>query len=179
MPETPATLQTQRLLLRRWKPSDIAPFIRMNAEADVMRFFPAPLSPAQTRQSYARIQAEFEACGYGLFAAETLESGDFIGFIGFHRAQFAASFCPCIEIGWRLDSRYWGNGYATEGANACLKHGFSQLGFTEIYSFTAALNKPSERVMQKIGMQFHQHFDHPAVAEGHILRPHICYKISK
>ena len=172
-------IETPRLLLRRWKESDIAVFTKMNLDAEVMRYFPAPYSEERTKQSYDAIQEEFAKYGYSLYAAEEKSSGNFIGFIGFHWARFDADFCPCIEIGWRLDKDYWHKGYATEGAKACLQHGFDHLGFDTIYSFTAVKNLPSEHVMQKIGMHFYQFFDHPQVPDDHPLKPHVCYVISK
>jgi Acetyltransferases, including N-acetylases of ribosomal proteins len=170
-------IETQRLVLRSWLESDLEPFIRMNSDSEVMRFFPNTLEPAQTEQFYNNILQEFSEYGYGLYATEEKESGNFIGFIGFHWAIFDVAFCPCIEIGWRLDKKYWGRGYATEGAKACLEHGFTNLNFDEIYSFTGIINLPSQRVMQKIGMQFEQYFEHPKVSEGNPLRPHVCYRI--
>ena len=172
-------IETERLILRPWKESDLTPFIRMNRNSEVMRFFPDTLEPAQTEQLYRDLVQEFSEYGYGAYAAEEKVSENFIGFIGFHHARLAVSFCPCIEIGWRLDRAYWDKGYATEGAKACLLHGFSNLNLDELYSFTSMLNHPSQRVMQKLGMQEALHFDHPEIPEGNPLRPHICYRIQK
>ena len=171
-------IETERLLLRPWRESDLAHFIRMNKDAEVMRFFPSTLKSAQTKQFYKDILQEFLEYGYGLYATEEKERGSFIGFIGFHWAWFKADFCPCIEIGWRLNKQYWGKGYATEGAKACLEHGFTNLKFDKIYSFTSICNNASQKVMQKIGMQLEQYFDHPDIPEGHPLRPHICYRVN-
>ena len=170
-------IHTPRLILRQWKTEDLPEFARMNADEQVMRFFPATMTPEQTQALYERIQREFVQRGYGLYAAQLRNSGEFIGFIGFHRAEFDADFCPCVEIGWRLSARHWGQGYAPEGARACLEHGFSRLGLDAVYSFTAVVNEPSQRVMQKIGMKQHCHFDHPNVAQNDRLRPHVCYRI--
>ena len=172
-------IETERLLLRRWLESDLDAFTSMNADATVMRYFPATLSANETRAFYDSIQQEFSEYGYGLYAAEEKKSGDFIGYIGFHWSRFDMDFCPCIEIGWRLDKQYWNKGFATEGAAACLKHGFDNLGFEEVVSFTATSNVPSQRVMQKIGMQFVRYFEHPRVAEGHPLRLHVFYRTDK
>lgn len=168
-------METPRLLLRRWQQSDVDDFIKMNADPQVMRYFPAPYSSERTQQFYAAIQEEFAECGYGLYAVQEKSSGAFIGFTGFHRAAFNASFCPCVEIGWRLASAYWNRGYATEGAKACLAHGFTSLGFEKVYSFTALQNLPSQRVMQKLGMQFYENFEHPDLPDNHPLKPHVCY----
>ena len=172
-------IETQRLLLRRWQESDIEAFTIMNADTDVMRYFTAALSSEETKSFYDSIQQEFSEYGYGLYAVEEKDSGCFIGYIGFHWSRFDMDFCPCIEIAWRLDKRYWRKGYATEGAKACLEHGFENLSFNEVVSFTAIENIASQRVMQKIGMQFERYFEHPKVTEGHPLRPHVFYRIKK
>ncbi|RUS46182.1 GNAT family N-acetyltransferase [Cohnella sp. AR92] len=169
-------IETPRLLLRDWTDADLSPFRRMNADEQVMRFFPNALSFSQTDTFYRSIRDEFDECGYGLYAAESKESREFIGFIGFHRASFEADFTPCIEIGWRLKHEAWGRGYATEGAEACLRHGLGELAFPEVYSFTAEINKPSSRVMEKIGMAFVKTFDHPRVEPDSPLRKHVLYR---
>ena len=172
-------IKTPRLLLRRWRETDLGAFTKMNADPEVMRHFPEAYSEERTKQFYNIIQKEFSEYGYGLYAVEEKSNSSFIGFIGFHWARFAADFCPCIEIGWRLDKDYWNKGYATEGAKACLEYGFAHLGFDSVYSFTSNKNIPSQRVMQKIGMRLYQHFEHPEIAENHPLRPHVCYVIDK
>lgn len=172
-------IETPRLLLRRWEHADLGGFTAMNADPQVMRYFPQPYSEARTLQLYDAIQKEFAEYGYGLYAAQEKSSDAFMGFIGFHWARFDADFCPCIEIGWRLGREFWNRGYATEGAKACLAHGFSRLGFERVYSFTSVTNLPSQRVMQKIGMRPYTSFEHPEVAAGHPLRPHVCYAIDK
>ena len=173
--EKKAIIETERLTLRRWQDNDIEPFIAMNSDPEVMRYFTGTLSAEQTRNFYEVIQKEFAEYGYGLYAAEEKISRDFMGFIGFHWARMDMDFCPCVEIGWRLAHRYWGKGYATEGAAACLQHGFEQLGLDKVYSFTAVGNIASQRVMQKIGLQQELFFDHPGIPEGHPQRAQVCY----
>lgn len=172
-------IETSRLLLREWREEDLEPFIAMNRDPRVMRYFPEPYSPERTRAFYGRIQREFAERGCGLYAAEEKSSGRFMGFIGFHGADFQAEFCPCVEIGWRLDTPFWNRGYATEGAKACLALGFGQLGFDQVYSFTAVQNLPSRRVMEKLGLAFYTSFDYPRIPDGHPLRPHVCYRITR
>ena len=168
-------LETPRLLLRNWQESDLEFFTKMNANPEVMRYFPDPYSRERTKRLFEAIQLEFADFNYGLYATEEKATGLFMGYIGFHRARFAADFCPCVEIGWRLGSAFWNKGFATEGASACLEHGFNNLKFNKVYSFTATKNLPSERVMQKIGMTMDRYFDHPGVPENHPLRPHVLY----
>lgn len=110
---------------------------------------------------------------------EVKATNEFIGFIGFHTATFESDFTPCIEIGWRLKKEAWGKGYATEGAKACLEYGFEELGFDEIYSFTADINEPSKQVMRKIGLKFLTEFDHPKVDPDSTLREHVLYYVQR
>ncbi|CAG7636127.1 GNAT family N-acetyltransferase [Paenibacillus allorhizosphaerae] len=172
-------LETSRLRLRDWEESDLEPFGRLNADEEVMRYFPKTLSTEETNAFYHTIVSEFNECCFGLYAVEVKENKQFIGFIGFHRATFEADFTPCIEIGWRLKREAWGKGYATEGASACLQYGFNELGFSDVYSFTAEVNQPSKNVMIKIGMRFVKMFNHPKVEKESPLYPHVLYHINR
>ncbi|MFD0713405.1 GNAT family N-acetyltransferase [Paenibacillus sp. GCM10027626] len=168
-------IETKRLQLRDWKEADLKPFCQMNADDAVMAYFPKTLSTDETQLFYTSILAEFIEYGFGLYAVEEKESKAFIGFIGFHRATFEADFTPCIEIGWRLKKEAWGKGYATEGAKACLQYGFTELGFHDVYSFTADINEPSKNVMMKSGMHFVKYFDHPKVENDSPLKKHVLF----
>ncbi|MBY0098355.1 GNAT family N-acetyltransferase [Mesobacillus maritimus] len=170
-------LETSRLRLRDWEESDLEPFSLLNADEEVMKYFPKTLSKEETLVFYQSIQSEFKECGFGLYAVEVKENKEFIGFIGFHRALFDADFTPCIEIGWRLKKEAWGKGYATEGAAACLLYGWNELGFQDVYSFTSELNHPSKNVMKKIGMNFIKTFDHPKVNRDIPLKKHVLFHI--
>lgn len=170
--------ETSRLRLRDWEEADLEPFCRLNADEKVMTYFPKTLSIEETNVLYNAIIAEFNEFGFGFYAVEVKENKEFIGFIGFHRPTFDADFTPCIEIGWRLKQEAWGKGYATEGAAACLQYGFNELGFTDIYSFTADVNNPSKNVMEKIGMSFVKTFNHPKVEQGSILHKHVLFHIN-
>jgi [ribosomal protein S5]-alanine N-acetyltransferase len=172
-------VETPRLLLRDWRETDVEPFRQLNADPEVMRYFLKPLSGAESEGFLDRIRAEIQSAGFGLYAVELKDSGAFIGLLGFHVPAFEADFTPCVEIGWRLTREAWGQGYATEGASACLAYGFEQLGFDEVYSFTSVPNKPSQRVMQKIGMTFAKTFGHPKVEREHPLYQHVLYRAAK
>jgi len=169
--------ETSRLQLRDWEETDLEPFSRLNADAEVMKYFSKTLTSEETNEFYRYIISGLKECGFGLYAVEFKESKDFIGFIGFHLATFAADFTPCIEIGWRLKREAWGKGYATEGAAACLQYGFNHLGFQDIYSFTADINTPSKNVMVKIGMSYMRMFSHPKIEQGSSLNQHVLFHI--
>ncbi|MDC7240194.1 MAG: GNAT family N-acetyltransferase [Spirochaetales bacterium] len=177
--KTGYSITTQRLGLRRWSGEDLLPFAEMNRNPEVMRYFPKKLSGRETEDFIGAIEKHFDNYGYGLYAADLLEKGVFIGFIGLYTATFESDFTPCPEIGWRLDPRYWGKGYATEGAAACLAKGFSSFSLREIFSFTSRINKPSIAVMKKIGLHYRKSFSHPRITESSELCPHVLYSLRK
>ena len=170
-------IETERLILRPWRKDDILPFSEINCDEDVMEYLPKCLSMEETVQFYNRIVAEHDRFGYGLYAVETKNDGSFIGYVGFHHFDCDAEFSPGVEIGWRLAGEHWNQGYATEAAKACLDYAREHNLFNGIYSFTTVGNHRSERVMQKIGMQREGFFFHPALPEGHRLKPHILYRL--
>ncbi|WP_289856864.1 GNAT family N-acetyltransferase [uncultured Muribaculum sp.] len=169
-------LETERLVLRQWKPADLPLFIEMNKDKEVMRYFPSTLTDVETIQFYERIVAEFEQKGYGLFAIELKCNGKFIGYTGLHEFDFDVPFSPGVEIGWRLAAAYHNCGYATEAAGAVVGYA-KTLGLKTLYSFTAKINKPSERVMQKIGMQKTGEFLHPKLEDVSPLKAHVLYSL--
>ena len=168
-------IETDRLIIRPWSDDDIAPFAEMNRDKRVMENMPKCLTPEETEEFYRRIVAEHQTRGYGLYAVAMKDSRQFIGYTGFHRFDFDVPFAPGIEIGWRLAHPYWGQGYATEAAKACIEYARRQRLFDTVYSFTAICNHRSERVMQKIGMTRRDFFNHPALPDGHRLKPHVLY----
>lgn len=174
-------LRTDRLVLRRWRPEDRKPFAALNADPVAMEHFPATLTREESDAAADRIEAHFIKHGFGLWAVEVPEVAPFAGFIGLSVPAFQAHFTPCVEIGWRLARDYWERGYATEGARATLHYGFEGLGLNEIVSFTVPANNRSRRVMERIGMRHSpsDDFDHPLLAEGHPLRRHVLYRMTR
>lgn len=179
-----ATLRGPRVLLRPWTDSDLEPFAAMNADAEVMRWFRAPLTRAESDAMAQRIRERFAADGFGLWALQTPEL-DFAGFVGlFPVPPFALPFeryaqaPPSREIGWRLPRAAWGQGYASEGAGLALDCARHTLRLPEVVSFTAVGNVKSQAVMQRIGLQFVGEFDHPNLA-GHALERHVLYATAR
>lgn len=174
-------IETSRLILRQWQESDIKPFIQLNQDIDVMRYFPNTLSPDETIALIEKINNKFAIQGFGWWATELKENHKFIGFIGLNIPDFEADFTPCVEIGWRLAHEYWGQGMAVEGAKKCLEIGFNEFNLNEIVSFTTKDNYRSERVMQKLGMIYDaaSDFYHPKLASEHPLSLHVLYRITR
>jgi RimJ/RimL family protein N-acetyltransferase len=169
-----------RLRLRQWCAADAESFAALNADPQVMAFFPKTLSRVESDALMRRLQLSISERGWGLWAAELRATGEFAGFIGLNLPSAAFPFSPCVEVAWRLAIRYWGHGYATEGAAAAVRVGFSQLGLESIVSFTAVGNVRSRAVMSRLGMQeSRETFEHPGVPEGNLLRTHCLYSLSR
>ena len=165
------------VLLRQWLDSDLVPYAAMNADPEVMRFFPASLTAEESAESMERLRRAIAKRGWGLWVVEV--DGDFAGFTGLNEPTFAAPFMPCTEIGWRLRREFWGRGIAIRAAREALAFGFHHLHLAEIVSFTAATNVRSWRLMERLGFRrdVDGDFDHPALPEGHPLRRHVLYRL--
>ncbi|MFD7913614.1 GNAT family N-acetyltransferase [Streptomyces sp. NPDC059752] len=174
MPE----LRTERLVLRGWQDSDLAPWAAMNADPEVREHFPDVLTREQSERSAARFQADLDARGWGWWAVEVAATGEFIGFTGLDPVDEDMPFAG-IEVGWRLARTAWGHGYATEAALAALEFGFNSLALPEILAITTATNLRSQAVMQRLGMTHDPAEDHDdmSVPAGP-LRPNVVYRIS-
>ena len=171
--------EIQRLIARQWRDADFAPFALLNADPQVMEYFPACLSRAESDAQAERIQALMSEQGWGFWALEEKSSQQFIGFTGLNIPAPDLPCSPCTEIGWRLAREFWGKGYASEAARGALAVGFEQLQLPEIVSFTSIHNQKSQAVMQRLGMvRDALHFQHPKVAVGHRLREHCLYRLA-
>ena len=171
-------LETERLILRPWRDPDLAPFAAMNADPRVMEHFLSTIPPPESDAFVGRIRAHFDEHGYGLFAVEEKRSAHFIGFVGLAHVAFDAHFTPAVEIGWRLAHAAWGQGYASEGARACLRTAFQQLRLAEVVSFTVEANRRSRAVMERVGL-YHDpagDFDHPRIPTEHPICRHVLYR---
>ena len=167
--------------LRGWRDCDRAPFAALNADAEVMRYFPAPLGSAQSDAFATRISDDLRTQGWGLWAIEITGVAEFGGYVGLSRPRFDAPFTPCVEIGWRLAQPLWGHGYATRAAACVLDFAFLELGFGEVVSFTTLGNRPSRRVMEKLGMTHApaDDFEHPSIPADSELRRHVLYRVRR
>ena len=173
------SIRTERLLMRRWRDADRAPFAAMNADPEVMRYFPEALDRAASDGFLDRIDTLIQRQGFGLWALEEAATGAFLGFTGLNPMPPAVPGAGGMEVGWRLARHAWHQGFATEAATAALGVGFRGAGLAEIWSMTAVLNVPSQAVMRRLGMTLHAHFDHPRIKRGHRLRPHVAYRLAR
>lgn len=183
---TKIILSTERLILRTWKPSDTPLMTAISSDPMVMEHFPALQDSAATQALIDHINQHHEKFGYALYAVEIKDTHEFIGFVGlnhppFEIHNFQPKGLPIVEIGWRLSSKHWGQGYATEAAKAVLHYAFTELNLNEIISFTVPANAKSQRVMKKIGLHHSEadDFDHPKLEENDPLKRHVLYRLTR
>lgn len=186
MNDSKIILTTPRLILRTWKPSDIALMAAINSDPLVMEYFPATQNIVATQASIDYITQHYKNYGYGVYAVEIKDTHEFIGFVGldhpsFEIPNFKPIGLPIVEILWRLSSSHWGKGYATEAARAVLHYAFTELNLDEIISFAVVANFKSRRVMEKIGLHHSDKddFDHPKLEEKNPLRRHVLYRLTR
>lgn len=177
-------IETERLYLRQWQASDFAVFAEINADPEVMKYFPKLLTPKVSDIIASKCQQLIANQGWGLWAVSlkdrSKEHGAFIGFVGLNDTHADMSFAPAVEIAWRLHKDYWGQGYATEAARAALNFAFTELSLDEVVSFTAVINKRSQLVMECLGMMnTRANFYHPALDSNHRLAEHVLYNMTR
>jgi RimJ/RimL family protein N-acetyltransferase len=171
-----AEIGTERLIMRGWRDSDLAPWAAMNADPEVRRYL-GPLLTFEQAEAWAlNFQDDLDRYGFGFWALEVRASGDFIGFTGLGILDEDMPIAG-TELGWRLARPAWGHGYATEAALAALNYGFATMGLPEIVAVTMTANLRSQAVMRRIGMITDpaEDFDDPDVVEAS-LRRHVVYR---
>lgn len=172
-------LNTDRLLLRQWREEDLPSFAEINADPKVMEFYPDLLSTQESDAAAGKFSRLISENGWGFWAVETISERQFIGLVGLHKPTFSLPFGPCVEIGWRVGSTYWGKGYATEAARACLDFAFDQLDLSEVFAFTSVANMKSRAVMERLSMvDMQANFNHPSLPHNSPLCEHVVYKIN-
>ena len=171
-------IETERLNLRDWETKDLLPFQKMNANTQVRRYFPSLLSYRRSEIDMENMDNIIQESGPGLFAVELKETGEWLGLIGVNYVSKDSHYpfkeLPFYEMGWRLIPEVWGNGLATEGAEAVMKYARDK-GIKELYSFTSENNLPSRKVMEKLGMTFLDNFEYPNLSKYHPLKRHVRY----
>lgn len=159
--EASGLIRTRRLLLRRWQPADVDGYAELCADPQVMRYLGGPLGHQDAASQIERFEDHWRRHGHGLWATELLDGGAFIGFVGLARPEFLPEVMPAVEVGFRLARPHWGQGYATEGARACLGQAFGPLGLDRVVSIRHADNIASGRVVEKLGMRLDRTTTHP------------------
>lgn len=176
----PLELETERIILRQWKITDLPIFAEINSDNVAMEHFPNLLTREQSDELASRIMQEISSIGWGLWAAELKKSKEFIGFVGLSTPQSIFPFSPCVEIGWRLHPKYWGYGYATEAGKRSLEYAFENINLDEVIAMTAVANLRSVAVMKRLNLKdTGENFMHPKIPVESTVSEHCLFKITK
>jgi RimJ/RimL family protein N-acetyltransferase len=174
-------LRTQRTLLRNWVDADLEPWVAMNADPEVRRYFSFVATREQALAEAQRARTNLTRRGWGPWVLEVPGVLPFAGFVGLFVPAWSAHFTPAVEIGWRLPREAWGQGYASEAAAAAAAFALDMLQLDELVAITSPDNLPSRRVMTRIGMQHDTEgdFAHPAIAADHPLNRQVLYRLQR
>lgn len=164
MPPVPATLETERLTLRPFRPADLDRLAPLHAEG---AFWWYPLQRGQSREEtagfLARTLDRYATTGWGVGAVVERATGTLVGWAGLAEPAFLPEVLPAVEVGWRLGSAWWGRGYATEAGAAWVRWGFEDGGLDRIVSIYEPPNQASGRVMARLGFELDRVAVHPAL----------------
>ncbi|MGW0534905.1 GNAT family N-acetyltransferase [Streptomyces sp. NPDC003032] len=165
-------IRTPRLLLRRWHDDDLAPMADINADPRVMEWVDdgRVRDLEETAEAIERWEEEWDDEGLGLFAVELLASGELAGFTGLSYPDFLPDAGSDAAISWRFGSQFWGQGYASEAAQATLEFALQDRGLDRVVSFSRLGDSASENVIRKLGMVLERETVHPVY--GHALHVH-------
>ena len=168
--------KTVRVLLRQWRDEDREALAAIDADPEVMRYFPSTRSREQSDAFVDWASGLIAERGWGLWAVEVVAGAPFVGVVGLNEPRFMPD---TVEVSWRLAREHWGHGYATEAARKAVQFGFDQLGLEEIVSMTVPANEPSRRVMERLGITRNpdDDFDRPNMPDA--LTRHVLYRLKR
>nr|WP_206324284.1 GNAT family N-acetyltransferase [Streptomyces sp. HNM0574] len=164
-------METERLILRRFTEADADSLVALDADPEVMRFLTGEPTPRAEIENEVLpgILRDYRAGRAGRWAAVERATGGFVGWLSLQPPEDGGT--EEVELGYRLMSAVWGRGYATEGARALIRKGFTELGMRRVWAQTMAVNTASRRVMEKSGLRhvrtFHPEFDDPLPGSEH------------
>lgn len=171
---------TERLILREWRSDDVAPFHAICSDPAVMATLGPVMSFEETAALVARCQADQARDGHCFWALERREDARLIGWCGLIRGS-VGPVAGKAELGWRLASDCWGQGYAIEAARGTVNWAFANLVYEALWAITNVANARSRMVMERLGMSHRPEldFDHPKVPPGDPLLRHVAYSLPR
>ena len=152
-------METERLVLRKLMIADVEPMHRILSDPITMQFWPATFEITGTERWIKRSLDAYEESGLGRFALILKSRGAFVGDCGFMRTEVAG--VEENDLGYIIDKEFWGQGFATEAAQACLKYGIESLGLKRIVASMENKHIASRKVAEKIGLRFEREFLNP------------------
>ncbi len=149
-------LETEQFILRKLTMDDLQDWHSILSDEETMRHYPSPFNIEKTKNWIEWNLDNYNKYGFGLWAIISKETGQFIGDSGMTMQKIHGKMQP--KIGYHIDKRFWGRGYAPQAARACLRWAFEHTEFDEIFSYQKYTNTPSRRVAEKMGMTFREEY---------------------
>ncbi len=137
--------------MRTWRLEDLSAFSKMHADPSVMHDLGGPISSGESQAKLVRYIEMYEQCGFSRYCVED-HAGNFVGYVGICPRYNDEAIGKHNEIGWRLNVAYWGKGYATEAARACMADFRRTFPAEKVISYTSAQNERSQKVMARLNM---------------------------
>lgn len=145
-------IATERLVLRRWRPTDVADLARIHAEPAVAAWL-GELTETDAARTVERYERHWETHAFGRFAVEDRQTGALVGRVGVMRQPEWSETTEQDEVGWVVAANRWGERIATEAAKASIVDAFDRVGLRRVVSWTTPANGASRRVMERCGLQ--------------------------
>ncbi len=141
---------THRLYLRQMTPADAAHAFELNSDPEVIRFTgDDPFENIEAASTFLSNYKDYEKHGVGRWAVIRKEDGAWLGWCGLKYQPVNNE----VDLGFRLNQRFWGKGYATEAAKACVAYGFEKFNYPFIIGNVMQENKASIKVLENCGLQ--------------------------
>jgi RimJ/RimL family protein N-acetyltransferase len=147
-------VETDRMVLRCFTTDDVDALVALDSDPLVRKYVEdgEPTNEAEVLRTIEHWMRDYEVSEvFGFWAAIRKNSGEFLGW--FHFRPRASGAVDEPELGYRLVSSVWGQGYATEGSRAIIDRGFASGGISRVTAETMAVHVASRRVMEKVGMR--------------------------
>lgn len=162
-------LHTERLLLRMLTVDDFDEYAEIHMDPDITRYTARfEFTRLDAWRHLAMIVGHWQLRGYGMWGAFAKDTNQLVGRVGFYNPDT----WPAFELGWTFGKKFWGKGYATEGAKRCLQYAFEEMGHEHVISLIDPENVASIRVAERIG----ETLEREAEVAGHRL---LVYGISR
>lgn len=146
-----AFIETERLILRTWMPSDAPRVLEISSDPEVARYLPMTSAPtlASVSEWIERQMDEQEREHFSVWPVVRKEDGRLIGRCGLHRLPEGY-----VEVAWIFERAAWGQGYATEAARAVCSYAREALRIHPLFALIDPRNPASIAVAYRIGMRF-------------------------
>ena len=162
-------IDTDRLVLRQWAETDFEHYAEYFGDEETARYVGGLKNRDEAWRSLATQIGHWALKGFGLWAVEEKETGEFVGCVGL---WFSAGW-PELELGYWLKPSMQGKGYATEAGLASKRFAFDVLGAETLVSYIDPANKPSIQVAERIGARYEKTIE--LLNHG----PHCVYRYSR